>query len=339
MTRSRDDRFDRSQDRNQNDRYAQDTREWGQRDGWQDDRSMGERGRSQYGSQGAGNQGYGSQGYGGQDDRASQYSGSQGLGSQGYGSQGGMDDRYRSQGDFGGQGYGQTQGYTQTQGYGQNQNMRWDADNMTWRGPNDQQGGGRFQGAGQWQGGRQDDRYGSSGLGGMGQRDSSQGYGSQGYGSQSYGGQFGRQQGQDSWSGQGGMGMGGGQGQGYGGYGTTESHRGKGPKGYQRSDDRIREMVSDALEDDDRLDASNIEVQVQNGEVTLTGTVTDRTQKRRAEDCLDDLRGVRDVHNQLRVQQSAFQQGGQGQSTAGNGMTGTTNRTETTPTVSGTAKS
>lgn len=98
----------------------------------------------------------------------------------------------------------------------------------------------------------------------------------------------------------------------------TTSHRGKGPKGYQRSDDRVREQANDALEDEHGVDASDIEVQVQNGEVTLTGTVSDRQQKRRAEECVEHLRGVRDVHNQLRVQQGTR-----------SGMTGMSSQSET----------
>ncbi len=46
------------------------------------------------------------------------------------------------------------------------------------------------------------------------------------------------------------------------------THRGKGPKGYQRSDDRIRDDVNDRLSDDAFLDASNIDVTVSSGEVT-----------------------------------------------------------------------
>lgn len=100
--------------------------------------------------------------------------------------------------------------------------------------------------------------------------------------------------------------------QGYQGTGQPglQSHRGKGPKGYQRSDDRIREEVNDALEDEHGVDASDIEVQVQGGEVTLTGTVRDRQQKRWAEETVEHLRGVRDIHNQIRVQQG--NQGGMG---------------------------
>ena len=81
---------------------------------------------------------------------------------------------------------------------------------------------------------------------------------------------------------------------------SAGGHRGKGPQGYMRSDDRIRELVCEALADDDHIDASHVEVVVKNGEVLLTGFVEDRWQKRRAEDCIEHLSGVRDVQNQLR---------------------------------------
>ena len=91
---------------------------------------------------------------------------------------------------------------------------------------------------------------------------------------------------------------------GYGGSGTQGQpgggHRGKGPQGYTRSDDRIKESVCEALHDDDHVDATHIEVVVKNGEVMLTGTVEDRRQKRLAEDLVERLPGVKDVQNQLR---------------------------------------
>ena len=93
-------------------------------------------------------------------------------------------------------------------------------------------------------------------------------------------------------------------------------HYGRGPKNYQRSDDRIREEVSEHLTYHHEIDATDIEVQVQNGEVTLTGTVTDRWQKRMAEDIAEEVRGVRDVHNHIRVQQNQnFSQGQAGSGT------------------------
>jgi hypothetical protein len=77
-------------------------------------------------------------------------------------------------------------------------------------------------------------------------------------------------------------------------------YAGRGPKNWQRSDDRIREDVNEMLTQHPDVDASDIDVQVATGEVTLTGTVSSRHEKRAAEDCAWDVSGVRDVHNQLR---------------------------------------
>jgi hypothetical protein len=85
--------------------------------------------------------------------------------------------------------------------------------------------------------------------------------------------------------------------------------RGKGPKGYRRSDERIREDVCECLTEDDYIDATNIEVHVKDCEVMLTGTVSSRQEKRRAEDIIERLTGVRDVHNQLRVSDATTQTG------------------------------
>jgi len=79
------------------------------------------------------------------------------------------------------------------------------------------------------------------------------------------------------------------------------SFAGRGPKGYQRSDARISEDVCDRLAESPEVDASNIEVKVENGEVTLTGSVAERGEKRRAEDLIENISGVREVHNHLRV--------------------------------------
>ncbi len=78
-------------------------------------------------------------------------------------------------------------------------------------------------------------------------------------------------------------------------------HVGKGPAGFKRSDERIFELVCEALTDDDHVDASQIEVTVNNAEVTLAGSVEDRRAKRLAEDCVERVPGVRDIQNQLRV--------------------------------------
>jgi osmotically-inducible protein OsmY len=78
-------------------------------------------------------------------------------------------------------------------------------------------------------------------------------------------------------------------------------HRGKGPKNYVRADDRIREDINDRLTDEWNIDASDIEVTVSNGEVTLSGFVTDRFQKRRAEDIAEHVSGVKHVENRIRL--------------------------------------
>lgn len=77
--------------------------------------------------------------------------------------------------------------------------------------------------------------------------------------------------------------------------------RGKGPAGYQRSDERVRENVCEVLTEHDHIDATNIEVIVKNGEVFLSGSVDNRQQKRLAEDVVEQISGVKDVQNQIRV--------------------------------------
>lgn len=76
---------------------------------------------------------------------------------------------------------------------------------------------------------------------------------------------------------------------------------GRGPKDYQRSDERIREEICDRMTDDDSLDASDVTVQVRQGEVTLSGTVRNRGDKRRAEDLAESISGTREVTNNLRL--------------------------------------
>jgi osmotically-inducible protein OsmY len=83
--------------------------------------------------------------------------------------------------------------------------------------------------------------------------------------------------------------------------------RGKGPKGYVRSDERILEDVHERLSDDAMIDASNISVSVAGGEVTLDGFVDSRLTKRAAESCCEQCSGVSHVQNNLRIQQGGGQ--------------------------------
>jgi hypothetical protein len=82
-----------------------------------------------------------------------------------------------------------------------------------------------------------------------------------------------------------------------------------------RSDERIREDVCDRLSDDSLVDASDIEVSVAGSEVTLSGTVLSREERRRAEDCVERVAGVSHAQNNLRLSQpGSAPRGGTGRS-------------------------
>ena len=102
------------------------------------------------------------------------------------------------------------------------------------------------------------------------------------------------------------------------------NHRGRGPKGYTRSDDRIREDVCERLTHDPYVDASDIELSVSNREVTLSGFVDSREAKRRAEDIADHVSGVAHVQNNIRVRRPGLDagagMGGQTGATSGGGL-------------------
>lgn len=83
--------------------------------------------------------------------------------------------------------------------------------------------------------------------------------------------------------------------------GVTSSFKGKGPKGYRRSDELIKEDVCEALYRSTQVDASEIEVSVNEGVVHLKGYVISREQKKMAESAIENLSGVTDVYNELNV--------------------------------------
>jgi hypothetical protein len=98
---------------------------------------------------------------------------------------------------------------------------------------------------------------------------------------------------------------------------------GRGPKGYKRSDERIRDDLSERIARS-WVDAVEVEVKVEKGEVTLTGFVRSREEKRTIEDLADDVFGVDDVNNHLKVRreertQSQALTAGSGQGTVVHG--------------------
>jgi len=108
---------------------------------------------------------------------------------------------------------------------------------------------------------------------------------------------------------------------------------GRGPRGYRRSDDRIREDIHERLTQHGQVDASDIDVDVRDGDVTLRGMVDNRAMRRMAEDVVESVSGVQDVTNQIRVRRPVEGGGGDTgrdadwrrtseQAQAGSGMTG-----------------
>jgi len=74
-----------------------------------------------------------------------------------------------------------------------------------------------------------------------------------------------------------------------------------GPKGYQRTDERLREDISERLMHAYDIDSSDVTVDVSGGKVVLEGTVPDRRMKHAIEDLADGAAGVQDVDNRIRV--------------------------------------
>jgi hypothetical protein len=89
-------------------------------------------------------------------------------------------------------------------------------------------------------------------------------------------------------------------------------YSGYGPRDYRRSDDRIEEDVNDRLTWHSQLDATDLKVDVNNGIVTLTGTVDNRQDKRLAEDVAESVPGVWDVNNQIVVRNRGYYRGWRG---------------------------
>jgi osmotically-inducible protein OsmY len=231
------------------------------------------------------------------------------------------DEGYRSgrsdyEGEYGQSGRGRDYGREESQ-YGRGEEMReggyrgegeYGRRGQGWE---DQERGygGQSSGGQSWRG---ESGYGRSGGG--------QGYGGRGYGGQQgYGGQWAQggdwmrgdydrseRAGARGETGYGSMGEGFGR-------SMEGQHRGRGPRGYTRSDERIREDVCDRLTDDPSVDASEIDITVSNSEVTLNGTVGSREQRRRAEDCAEQVSGVTHIQNNVRVRKEE-QGGGQGTS-------------------------
>ncbi len=82
---------------------------------------------------------------------------------------------------------------------------------------------------------------------------------------------------------------------------TGPSHRGKGPKNYIRQDVHIKDDVNQALTESHSVDATDVEVMVEDGNVILSGTVDSRLARRNAESAVDYISGIRNIENRIHI--------------------------------------
>jgi osmotically-inducible protein OsmY len=73
------------------------------------------------------------------------------------------------------------------------------------------------------------------------------------------------------------------------------------PKGYTRSDERIKDDVCEHLYHANDIDLSDVSIESKNGTLILEGTVPERRMKHRIEDIAEQCIGVSDVENRIRV--------------------------------------
>jgi|SRR5690606_26155481 len=79
------------------------------------------------------------------------------------------------------------------------------------------------------------------------------------------------------------------------------SYRGRGPRGYRPSDERLRELICERLTDHPRIDASDIEVDVQSGIVHLSGTIPDPAMRQALMEVIGQIYGVAGVVDRIIV--------------------------------------
>lgn len=71
------------------------------------------------------------------------------------------------------------------------------------------------------------------------------------------------------------------------------------------SDRHVCDEIRERLSYHPYVDAGDVDVAVENGDVTLSGVVDDRSSRRLTEDVVKDVRGVKTVHNLLRLRTEA----------------------------------
>jgi osmotically-inducible protein OsmY len=80
-----------------------------------------------------------------------------------------------------------------------------------------------------------------------------------------------------------------------------KNYSGIGPKGYKRSDAVLEEEIVRRLTHHPNIDASAVNVVVKNNVALLSGVVFDREDKFTIEDVIDDIHGIDDLKNDIKV--------------------------------------
>jgi BON domain len=74
-----------------------------------------------------------------------------------------------------------------------------------------------------------------------------------------------------------------------------------GPRSRRRPDEALAQEIREILTSDPELEATDIEVEVEGGAVTIRGVVIDSDARLLAEELVESLPGVREIHNRLQA--------------------------------------
>jgi osmotically-inducible protein OsmY len=88
----------------------------------------------------------------------------------------------------------------------------------------------------------------------------------------------------------------------------NSDYRGRGPKSFSRSDERLKEEICERLTDHPDIDASEIDVEVNQGVVTLSGNVDSRWMKYLSEELVEEVHGIKDVKNEIRIVRAGLEE-------------------------------
>lgn len=90
-------------------------------------------------------------------------------------------------------------------------------------------------------------------------------------------------------------------------YVRKESFKGRGPRNYRPSDDRIGERLCEVLTDHPEIDASDLTLEVECGIVKLQGSLSDEVMKDRVLAAIQNTHGVVGVVDQIQISDQPIQ--------------------------------